>query len=176
MHKYIFLLLLPLLFSCRSVPTDLAQKYFDGKDLPDGQIIAQHLPVGTPMELYFDQNAPRNLITEDLYTDPCKVYQEKTPITTNEWDRGYMVDEIKCTMLRGPWVATFVNLYASINGEEKWHSMPALVKVGNYATGGKVTLTPIPVYLNEHWNEPVLLFVEFPGNTIAPRDHIDREP
>lgn len=150
--KYIlFFLSLVLFASCASNIQTGTAKYYYEMDASHCQAVLQTLPNHKAITAQFDRKAPQTVITDSLWTDPCR--DIAIPITYthagSDSERTIEASQNLCSQLKGPWIATFV-IY---NGE----SMPALIRP-NYQPS---TFMPLNVYLNAQYSEPLRVLVQW---------------
>lgn len=158
MRKYFFIFAALFMFaSCANVTGEVQERVFDGQSIGASQKILKKLPINTPLMMTLDDKAPRAEVTDSLWTDPCTLEYAKLSASTNEWEKGYNLDALRCSVLKGPWIATFV-----LTGNKE--PLPALLRPDTDCHNHKrKALTPLKIYLAYDATDFIVVLVDDPG-------------
>ena len=163
MHqKILFFMLLTLfcgLISCHSAQQEAEGKLFAGKSLTKGQTKLLSMISGQKCQVSTDTHAPKQRVSDSIWTDPCRLSEEKYTATSgNEYEKGYILESLRCTALKGPWIATFVEY----EQKGKNISVPALLRPQTAYSPKKLYkhLTRLNIYLSYDSTDPIILLVE----------------
>lgn len=162
-QKILFFMMLTLLcglISCHSAQQEAESKMFNGKSLTKGQTKLMSMLNGQKVQVSTNIQAPKQHVQDSIWTDPCQLLQQQYTAATgaNEAEKVYSVDVLRCTALKGPWIATFVDY------EQRGRniSVPALLRPQTAYSSKKLYkhLTRLNVYLSYDSTDPIILLVE----------------
>lgn len=147
--KYIVFFLSIFLFACSSVKQETDATMFGGEETDQETVKSL---ISASYKVYYEEAAPKSVVKHKLYTDPCTVKIAKET-TGSEWDKGYVINNLECSQLKGDWIATFVLFGPDMK------ALPAFIRP-NKSTNTYHQLTPMKVYVDEQISEPIWVLVD----------------
>ena len=172
-QKILFFMMLTLfcggLASCHTAQQEAETKFFGGKSLTKGQTQLLSMITGQKVRVTTDINAPKQQVQDSVWTDPCRLSEERYTATSgSEYEKGYILESLRCTALKGPWIATFVEY----EQKGKNISVPALLRPQTAYSPKKLYkhLTRLNIYLSYDSTDPIILLVELDEGDNTPSD------